>query len=388
MRPAILSILLCCLVPIILAAPSRADDTADIEKVIEQEVRPVMEEYGIPGMAVGIVHGDRRIISTYGVASRKTKLPVTAETLFEIGSVSKTFTATLAAYAEDTGALLLADTPGKFIASLRGSALDKVTLMDLGTHTSGGMPLQVPAEVKNTMQLLAYFRDWKPVYPPGTYRTYANPSIGLLGMITAIAMKGDFVKLMNANIFMPLGLEQTFLVVPKAEMPNYAQGYAKDDSPARLSPGVLATEAYAVRTTIGDLLRFLQANMGMLKLDERLQRAILKTHTGYFAIGAMTQDLIWEQYQLPVALPDLLTGNSAEVSYEPNPAQRLDPPVEPRGDVLINKTGSTRGFAAYVLFIPDRKFGIVLLANKFYPNEARIKLAWEIFRHFEKGATR
>jgi beta-lactamase class C len=374
-------------VPLILAGPSRADDATGIGKFIEQEVRPVMEEFGIPGMAVGIVHGDRRFISTYGVASRQTKAPVTAETLFEIGSVSKTFTAALASYAEDTGALSLADTPGKYIASLRGSALDKVTLLDLGTHTSGGMPLQVPAAVKNDKQLLAYFRKWKPDYPPGTYRTYANPSIGLLGMITAIAMKGDFATLMNANIFTPLALEHTFLVVPEAEAVNYAQGYAKDDSPARMSPGVLATEAYGVRTTIGDLLRFLEANMGMFKLDERLQRAILETHTGYFTVGAMTQDLIWEQYGLPVALPDLVVGNSAKLSLEANPVKRLEPPSPPRGDVLINKTGSTRGFGAYVAFIPDSNLGIVLLANKFYPNEARIKLAWEILRHLEKDAT-
>lgn len=388
MRPALLPLLLCCLLPFIFASPSRADDAADIGKFIEQEVRPVMEEHGIPGMAVGIVHGDRRFISTYGVASRKTKLPVTGDTLFEIGSVSKTFTAALASYAEDTGALSLSDTPGKFIASLRGSAMDKVTLLDLGTHTSGGMPLQVPDAVKNDRQLLAYFRKWRPDYPPGTYRTYANPSIGLLGMITAIAMKGDFATLMNANIFTPLELEHTFLVVPEAEAGNYAQGYAKNDTPARMSPGVLATEAYGVRTTIGDLLRFLEANMGMIKLDERLQRAILKTHTGYFTVGAMTQDMIWEQYDLPVALPDLVAGNSAKLSLEANPAKRLEPPSPPRGDVLINKTGSTRGFGAYVAFIPDRKLGIVLLANKFYPNEARIKLAWEILRHLEKDATR
>lgn len=379
---------LCCLLAFILDGPSRADDAADVENFVARQVRPVMEEYGIPGMAVGIVHGDRRFISTFGVASRKTKSPVTGETLFEIGSVSKTFTAALATYAAETGALSLADTPGKFIASLRDSAMDQVTLLDLGTHATGGMPLQVPAAVKNAKQLLAYFRKWKPGYPPGTYRTYANPSIGLLGMITAIALKGDFASLMKTNILRGLGLDHTYLVVPDAEARNYAQGYARDDSPARMSPGVLATEAYGVRTTVGDLLRFLEANMGMLTLDDRLQRAILKTHTGYFAVGPMTQDLIWEQYDLPVALPDLVTGNSSKLSLEPNPVKRLDPPSPPRGDVLINKTGSTRGFGAYVAFIPDRKIGIVLLANKFYPNEARIKLAWKILRHFEKDATR
>jgi beta-lactamase class C len=118
--------------------------------------------------------------------------------------------------------------------------------------------------------------------------------------------------------------------------------------------------------------------MKLLQLDDKWQRAIADTHIGYYRIGAMTQDLIWEQYSYPVALKDLLWGNSTKVSYNANPAVKIDPPSPPRDDVLINKTGSTNGFGAYVAFVPAKKIGIVLLANKPYSIQARVTLAQEI----------
>jgi beta-lactamase class C len=118
--------------------------------------------------------------------------------------------------------------------------------------------------------------------------------------------------------------------------------------------------------------------MGLLSVDADLQRAITATHTGYYRVGPVTQDLIWEQYAYPVDLKDLLAGNSSKMSLEPNPADRIDPPSRPRDDVWINKTGSTNGFGSYVAFVPASRIGIVLLANKNYPNEARVTAAHAI----------
>jgi beta-lactamase class C len=92
----------------------------------------------------------------------------------------------------------------------------------------------------------------------------------------------------------------------------------------------------------------------------------------------MTQDLIWEQYRYPVDLEDVLAGNSSKVSNEANPVVRIDPPSPPQDDVLINKTGSTNGFGAYVVFVPGKRIGVVLLANKNYPIDARVTAAYEI----------
>jgi len=92
----------------------------------------------------------------------------------------------------------------------------------------------------------------------------------------------------------------------------------------------------------------------------------------------MTQGLGWEMYDYPTDLDRLLEGNSADMAHKARRASRLDPPASPRADRLINKTGSTNGFAAYVAFVPAKEIGIVLLANKNYPIPARVKAAHRI----------
>jgi beta-lactamase class C len=201
-------------------------------------------------------------------------------------------------------------------------------------------------------------------------------------------MNDDFVALMQGELFSGLGLNNTYLDIPSAQMANYAQGYTTTDQPIRMAPGVLAAEAYGIRTTAGDMLRFVEANMGMLDLDGTLQRAITDTHTGYYRIGAMTQDLIWEQYHYPVELAELLAGNSAKVMLKANPVTELAPPSLPQDDVLIDKTGSTNGFGAYVALVPGKKLGIVLLANKDYPISARVTAAYRILTRLDAGGSK
>ncbi|WP_171833799.1 class C beta-lactamase [Lichenicola cladoniae] len=366
-----------------------AGDAADgsrtaVQEVVAHAIRPVMAKYGIPGMAVGIVLDGQTYVYDYGVASKASGRPVESGTLFEIGSVSKTFTATLVSYAQLGGHLSLSDTAGKYFPILRGSRFDAVSLLELGTHTPGGFPLQLPDDIHDTAQLMSYFRNWKPAYAPGTYRTYANPSIGMFGLIAAKSMNEDFATLMEGRLFPGLGLKDSFIHVPRNRMDSYAQGYTDADVPIRMSLDILGPEAYGVRINAGGLLRFVEANMGMLPLDPEWQRALTDTHTGYFRIGAMTQDLVWEQYSYPVDLKTLLDGNGDRMSRHANPAARLEPPLPPKGDVLINKTGSTNGFGAYVAFIPDRKLGIVLLANKNYPIAARVTVALDILMQLDR----
>ncbi|WP_280171296.1 class C beta-lactamase [Agrobacterium pusense] len=367
----------------ILLTPALAADGARLKAITDAAIKPIMEKNGIPGLAVGISVDGESYIFTYGVMSKSTGQPVTAETLFELGSISKTFTAILATYAEANGHLSLSGRVKDYLPGMKGTAFGDVTLTHLGTHTAGGFPLQVPDNVKTETQLLAYLKSWKPSYGAGTHRTYANPSIGMLGCITAKAMGQGYDAAMQDTLFPALGLKDTFTVVPKAKLANYAQGYTRNDEPARLTPGILSSEAYGVRSTATDMIRFVNANLGLEKLDGKIRQAIASTHTGYFAVGAMTQDLIWEQYARPVALKTLVQSNSGAL-LKTVPAQEIAPPLKPGQDVFINKTGSTNGFGAYVAFIPQRKLGIVILANKNYPNEDRVTAAVEILTAVDK----
>ncbi|MEO7053737.1 MAG: class C beta-lactamase [Rhizomicrobium sp.] len=355
-----------------------ADDSAKVKAIVDAAVRPMMEKHDIPGMAVGVTTGGNTYTFEYGVVSKETRKPVTPATMFELGSISKTFTVTLASLAEVNGQLSLSDKTSKYLPSMQGKPFGDVSLMNLGTHTAGGFPLQLPDAVKTSDELMNYFENWKPIYKAGTARTYANPSIGMLGVITARAINKDFAAAMEGQIFPGLGLTNTYIHVPSAKMADYAQGYTRTDKPARMTEAILATEAYGVKSTATDMIRVVRANMNMIKLDAKLQQAITNTHIGYFKDGAMTQDLIWEQYDDTADLETLLKGNSNDMIQQ-TPVMALTPPLKPRTDAWINKTGSTNGFGAYVAFVPEKKIGIVIFANKNYPNEDHVRIAYEVF---------
>jgi beta-lactamase class C len=363
-----------------------ADDQQDaVRSAVNRVIQPVMAQNDIAGMAVGIIVGDKHYVLDYGVASKETRKPVTRDTLFELGSVSKTLTATLASYAQVSGYLSLSDPTSKFLPSLQHSPFGNVSLLNLGTHTPGGLPLQVPDTIRNNDQLLQYFQTWQPTYAPGTYRTYANPGIGTLGLITAKSMGQDFSALMQRQLFPALGMKSSFIDIPAAKLPDYAEGYAKDGAPIRMSAGVLSPEAYGIKTTADDMVRFLEANMNLIQVAPKLQRAITDTHTGYFKAGPMTQDLIWEQYPYPVTLKTLQDGNSPAMIFDATPVTPITPPQAPREDVWINKTGSTNGFGAYIAFVPQKRIGIVILANKNFPIDERVTAAYRILTALANG---
>ncbi|GID04620.1 beta-lactamase [Pseudomonas sp. 008] len=358
------------------ASHSFADER--IETIVKAAVEPVMQQQKIPGLAVAItVHGQPHYFN-YGVASKENGKAVTENTLFEIGSVSKTFTATLAAYAQASGKLSLSDNASQVLPALRGSAFDNISVLQLGTYTAGGLPLQFPSEADRQEKMLGYFKQWKPTYAAGTHRQYSNPSLGLFGYLAAQSMGVPFDELMAKTLLPKLGLKHSYLKVPQDQMGLYAQGYSKDDKPVRVEPGALDSEAYGVKTSAADLLRYVEANMNPASLEKPLQQAIASTHTGYYRVGEMTQGLGWELYNYPVTLDTLLAGNSSQMAFEAHEVRWLTPPQPQRDTVLINKTGSTGGFGAYVAFIPAKDIGIVILANKNYPNPERIKIAHNI----------
>ncbi len=365
------------------SAVSAQSDGADMGEVIDPVVESLMRQQSIPGMAVAVVRPQGTQILNYGFADRDSETPVDDETLFEIGSLSKIFTATLASLAAVEGRLDLEAPVSRYLPALEGSAFDEISGRNLGTHTTGGLPLFVPDEVTDHDSLMAWYRQWQPTELIGESRTYSNLGIGLLGMEAAASLDQAFVPAMKARVLEPLGLQHTWYDVPEAQMAHYAMGEDKQGQPIRVAPGVLDDEAYGIKTTAGDLARLVQANLGLLDIDDDLQQAIDITRHGYFQVGEMTQDLVWEQYPLPVSLDTLLAGNGHDMILKPNAAEAIEPPQSsqvqaPRDDVWINKTGSTNGFGGYVVLVPGKQVGLVMLANRNYPNDARVQAAYEM----------
>ncbi|MGF7116942.1 beta-lactamase class C [Pseudomonas laurylsulfatiphila] len=349
-----------------------------IETLVNAAVQPVMQAEGIHGMAVAVTVNGQAHYFNYGVASTETGSPVTQDTLFEIGSVSKTFTATLAAYAQATGKLSLSDKASQILPALRGSAFDNISVLQLGTYSAGGLPLQFPAESDSADKMLGFYKQWKPLYAPGSHRLYSNPSLGLFGYLAAHSMGQPFDDLMEKTLLPKLGLKHTYVHVPQDQMALYAQGYNKDGKPVRVTPGALDSEAYGVKTSASDLLAYVGANMKPASLDKPLQQAIALTHSAYYSVGDMTQGLGWEMYRYPITLDRLLDGNSTPMAMQAHEVQWLNPPQAQPQNVLINKTGSTGGFGAYVVYVPSKEIGIVMLANKNFPNAQRVRIAHQI----------
>ncbi len=360
-----------------LSATAWAADEAHIRAIVDAAVKPVMAEHDLPGLAVGVTVGGKAYVFNYGMASKEDKRPVTDATLFELGSVSKPYTATLASYAQVLGKLSLEDHPSKYMPELKGTPIDRASLLHLATYTAGGLPQQVPDEVGQG-QLVSYLQQWKPDAAPGTVRRYSNPSIGLFGHIAALAMKGDFADLMERQLFPQLGLKNSYIRVPAAAMGDYAWGYDQTNKPARMQGDVLSQQAYGVLASAGDVLRMVQANIDPRRLTPAMRRAVEGTQVGHFAIADTVQGLGWEQYRFPATLDQLVAGNSPAMSMEPRPATRMTAPAAKTQAILFNKTGSTRGFSNYVAFVPQQKIGVVILANKGYPAAARIKAALAI----------
>jgi beta-lactamase class C len=360
-----------------LVLGARAAD-GPLARIVDAAIRPVMAENEVPGIAVAVTVRGRQSFFNYGVAAKDGGQKVTEDTLFEIGSISKTFTATLAATAQLQGTLALSDSASKYLPALAGSSFDRISVLDLGTYTAGGLPLQFPDDVTDPDRMIAFYRSWRPAYAPGTQRQYSNPSIGLFGYLAARSLNRPFDELMQQQIFPALGLASTYIRVPPDRMGRYAWGMSKAGKPVRVNPGVLDSEAYGVKTTAADMIRFVEANMDGARLDDTIRRAIAATHAGYYKVGDMTQGLGWEMVDWPTDLDRLLAANSSEMALKPNAATRLDPPLPPRDEVLINKTGSTNGFGAYVAFVPARGIGVVILANRNYPIAARVQAAYRI----------
>ena len=357
-----------------------------VKEIVDQQFKPLLDQYKIPGLAVAVTLKGQHYFVNYGVASKQSNQPMSNKTLFELGSVSKTFNATLAGYAQAQRQLSLSDHPAKYFPELKNTAVNKATILNLGTYTAGGFPLQFPDEVVSQQDMVQYFQTWQPKTKVGAARQYSNPSIGLMGHVTALALKRPYSELLEKTLFPQLGLTQSFIHVPEQQMPQYAWGY-KNDQPIRVSAGMFDAEAYGVKSSSSDMLKFLDAQIYPQKLKQPLQTAIEATHVGYFKVGAMTQGLGWEQYAYPVQLETLLQGNSSKMALESHAATPIKQPKRAPAATLFNKTGSSNGFGAYAAFIPQQEIGIVMLANTNFPNEARITASYHVMQQLLQANT-
>ena len=362
------------------AALTAAPETLEkIPALAQSSFASVIEDYDLPGLVVGVTYRGQSYYYTTGLASRKDNIAVTPDTLFEIGSVSKLFNVTLAALADARGDLDLQAPIAAHLTELEGTDFGQLSLMDLATHHTGGLPLQVPDTVESTEALVSWLSEWSPAEPGA--RSYSNISIGLLGHITANIHGMNYADAVEQTLFTEMGLKNTWVTVPGAAMGHYAYGYdRKTDRPIRVTPGVLDDEAYGVKSNARDLLRLLDLHLGHAEASEDLRIALDRIRQGQARTDDYVQDMIWEQYPWPVDIEQMLRGNSADYVWDPQPMTTINPALPSQQAVILNKTGATRGFGAYITLLPAEDLGVVVLANRNYPNDVRVRATYDLIQ--------
>lgn len=353
-----------------------------IKSVVDGQIAPLLKAQQIPGMAVAVIYQGHAWFFNYGVAEVKSGRPVSASTIFELGSVSKTFTGVLGGYAVQSGLIKLDDPVAKYSAELSGKQWRDITLLNLATYTAGGLPLQVPDAVTDQKSLWNYYQQWQPQWKAGTMRNYSNASIGLFGLLAVAKSNSSFASLMQQQVFNPLSLTHTYLRVPESAQADYAWGY-KNGQPLRVTPGPLDEQAYGVKSSAQDMAKFLQANIDPDSLpseDAVLKKSLLTAQKGYYQVGNFRQGLGWEMYDWPTNPQTIIADSANDVALKPREVRALVPARAATPASWIHKTGSTNGFGTYIAFIPAEKLGIVMLANKNYPNPTRVEAAANILQ--------
>ncbi len=184
---------------------------------LEQKIEAGMKAGHVPGLALAVVQNGKIIYARgLGVASVETGLPVTPDTLFRIGSITKPLTATAVMRLVEAGKLDLDRPVRKYLPWLAfsdESAAERITLRLLLSHSAGLPTDHSPIGRRDPEALEAYVRDRIPTYrfiaPPGKLYSYANPGPRLAGYIAQVVGGRPYTELMQDLVFDPLEMRRT-----------------------------------------------------------------------------------------------------------------------------------------------------------------------------------
>jgi CubicO group peptidase (beta-lactamase class C family) len=312
---------------------------------VDSTARAFKAETNVPGLVVGTLVDGQSHVSTYGVADRADSTSLTADTRFEIGSVTKAFTGLLLAERASRDAVPLDAPIGQFLPdSVRSPTADgpPIRLRHLATHTSGlpRLPANLSLRQNRTdpyadytpAKLHAFLNDVTLSTPPGSTYAYSNVGAGLLGHLLARHADTTYAALLKDRVLAPLGLHDTSVPASSdTDDPRLATGYTRMGPAPYWSFDALAG-AGALRSTPVDLLRFLRAHLSPEQAP--LSTPLRHTHQVRHRAERRALTLSWH------------------VSEGPD------------GSRLYWHNGGTGGFRSFVGFDRQANRAVVVLANQ------------------------
>ncbi len=329
------------LLPIRLTSAQTGPTDDEIKAILQQRIDVAKKSVGI---VVGVIDDKGVRIISYGKPTKNTDQSVNGDSVFEIGSVTKVFTATLLSDMVERGEVSLNDPISKYLpTSLKTPTRDgkEITLLDLSTQTSGLPRLPDNFAPKNGLnpyadysveQMYAFLSGYTLTRDIGSKYDYSNLGVGLLGHILALRAGTDYETLVLKRICAPLKMNSTRVKL----MPEMQARLAVGHNPALLPvpnwdlPTLAG--AGALRSTVNDMLKFVAANLGLNKSP--LLTAMQKAHQSRHDTG----------------IADLEIGLNWHI------LKKFD-------TVIVWHNGGTGGYHSFIGFDQKQRKGVVVLSN-------------------------
>jgi CubicO group peptidase (beta-lactamase class C family) len=313
-----------------------------LDKEVDSATQPYMSLLATTGLSIGILKNGKNVYYGYGETEKGNgKLP-NEHTIFEIGSITKTFTSILLANAVLQGGVKLDDPVSKYFPdsipalTFEGTAL---TLKTLSNHTSAipRMPTNFhpsdnnnPYKDYNDQDMFSFYKSFRLSRKPGIQYEYSNLAGGTLGVILEKVYKKNYQDLFVETICTPLGMNDTREFIRKNDSVRFAKGYNEEGKYNSQWDFEALAPAGAIRSTASDLLIYADANLG--KGPVSLEKAIQLTHVITFSDGTNKTALGWHY----------IKAGKSEVLFH---------------------NGGTGGFRSYLAINLDKKFAVVILSN-------------------------
>ncbi len=334
--------------PVVYDPAAKPATAADIEEVLKNDLAEALKSGELApstgaGVSIGVVeHGVRRVFS-FGTAK--------ADSIFEIGSITKTFTGLVLAQMVEQGKVKLDDPVRELLPSgtVAKPAGPEITLVDLATQHSGlpRMPDDFnPTDNANpyadyhTANMYAFLAKngvGKPAQQPPYL--YSNFGFGLLGQALAARAGSSYEQLLKQEVLLPLGLGDTTITLSPALKARFIAGHAASHEPAHAWDLDAFAGAGGIRSTAGDMLAYVEANLH----PEALRLAAKSAEA-----GTLSKALVASHELRADAFP----GQRIALAWHFDPVS---------GNYWHN--GATGGYSSYAFFNPKGDYAAVVLLN-------------------------
>jgi D-alanyl-D-alanine-carboxypeptidase/D-alanyl-D-alanine-endopeptidase len=323
-----------------------------LEAEVDELVRPRLEAGRSVGIVVGVFREGRSEVFGFGRPSIEDDEPPDGRTFFEIGSISKVFTAVTLADMAREGLVSLDDPVGSLLPE--GTRVPEhdghaITLRSLANHTSG-LPTLIPKVMARAVlgkdpyadvsprDLYDFLATAKLTHDPGSKYAYSNLGAGLLGTALSRRAGMGYEDLVLSRICRPLGMADTRVTLDPEQTIRLAHPYTKQGKSASYWTLDAFAGAGALRSTADDLLKFARANLGLSPSPDRLRAAMdearkPRTPTGH---DGLSIGLGWHVFE----------ANAK--SKQPETAWH---------------NGGTGGFCSFLAMIRETEVAVVVLSN-------------------------